>query len=253
MIYRVMTRTLVAALGICAIGWALEVIPVYRASSPIIEVSERILAGDDFTSAQLDAMRRDLVVAPGEPLLASAESGTVTIGLRRFEDQLKQEAPKAAAQGVVLTDVDELHSRALSALALAPTDSFMWLSLFWLSQHGEFVRNDLDLLRMSYSTGKNEGWIAVRRSPLALGMLGKLPDGLASQALGEFVRLLQSGLYTVAANILAGPAWPVRDRLLQQLGAVDEVDRNAFAKAIDAKDLPGIEIPLPETRPNRPF
>jgi hypothetical protein len=88
---------------------------------------------------------------------------------------------------------------------------------------------------------------------LALGMLGELPDELRSQALSEFVRLLRSGLYTDAANILAGPAWEVRDQLLKRLDEVDETDRRAFAKAVDAKDLPGVDIPLSEKRPDRPF
>jgi hypothetical protein len=246
-------RALIAAFGICAIGWALDVIPVFRASDPIIQTAQRILAGEKFSSAQLDTMKRDSAVASGKLLLASAASGAVTIRSRWLEDQLRQETSKAGSQGYAPADIDELRSRAAIALALAPTDSFMWLAAFWLSPHGQVAGKELDLLRMSYSTGGNEGWIAVRRSPLALGMLDELPDELRSQGLSEFVRLLHSGLYADAANILAGPAWAVREQLLKRLDEVDETDRTAFAKAVDAKDLPGVDIPLPEKRPDRPF
>jgi hypothetical protein len=249
MAYRRVARVLIATLGICTIAWALAVVPIYRADDPITETAQRILAGENFTTTQLDAMRRDLVAEAGRRRLASAESGDVTIRSRWLEDQLK----RGTLKGGIQEPMDELRSRVDIALARAPTDSFMWLAAFWVSQHDQVPAKDLDLLRMSYSTGANEGWIAIRRSPLALGMLGKLPDQLASQALGEFGRLLRSGFYADAANILAGPAWGVRDQLLKQLDGIDEVDRKAFAQAVDAKDLPGVEIALPTTRPNRPF
>jgi hypothetical protein len=253
MAYGVVARTLIAASGICAIGWALEVIPVYRASGSIIQTAQRILANEKFSPAQLDAMVHDLTTKSGRLLLAAAESDAVTIRCRLLEDQLKRETPEFDSQESVRSDINVLRSRAAEALARSPADSFMWLAAFWLSQRGQDAGKDLGLLRMSYSTGGNEGWIAVRRSRVALGMLDKLPDELRSQALDEFVRLLRSGLYLDAANILTGPAWEVRDQLLKRLDEVDEPERRAFAKAVDAKDLPGVVIPIPEKRPDRPF
>jgi hypothetical protein len=249
MAYRVVVRVLVATLGICSIAWALDVVPIYRADDPIIETAQRILAGEDFTPAQLDALRHDLAVRPDRLRLAAAESGSVTIRSQWLQDQLKQ----GTLRGGVQKPLDELRSRVDVALARAPTDSFMWLAAFWLSQHDQASVKDIDLLRMSYLTGGHEGWIALRRSPLALSMLGKLPDQLASQALSEFRGLLRSGFYMDAANILAGPAWGARDQLLKQLDGIDETDRKAFAEAVNAKDLPGLEIDLPRARPNRPF
>lgn len=250
---RGVVRALIVASGICPIGWAIATIPVYRADSRIIGTARRILAGDKFSSSQLEAMRRDLAAAPGKLFLASAENGAVTMRLLLLEHQLKQGTDKAGTKGVVSSDIDGLRSRIDIALGRAPTSSFVWLAGFWLSPRGQITGNDLKLLRMSYSTGPNEGWIAVRRSPLALRVLGKLPDELASRALDEFVRLIRSGFYADAANILAGPAWAVRDQLLKRLNSVDKSDREAFAKAVDAKDLPGLNIPLPEARRNRPF
>ena len=65
---------------------------------------------------------------------------------------------------------------------------------------------DLTLLRMSYWSGPNEAWIAVRRNSLALGVFPSLPGDLAEQALSEFVGLVRSGLYS-ACGKYPGWAW----------------------------------------------
>jgi hypothetical protein len=248
MIRRAALRSLIAMFGLCAIAWAADVIPIYHANVSTIQTAQRILSGDRFNSSQLRYMRAALAPLSEQPL-AIARSSSVTVRLKLLEDRLKAEPC-----GHFLSDIDDLHKGAIGALTLAPTDSFMWLAAFWLNRLcGPAAENDLDLLRMSYSTGSNEGWIAIRRSPLALSMLGKLPDELESEALGEFVGLLRSGYYADAANVLAGPAWPEHDKLLKQLDKVDESARRAFAKAVDAKGLPGVEIPVAGPRPNRPF
>lgn len=249
MIRQVVLRSLIAVFGLCAIAWAIEAMPIYHANASTIQTAQRILSGDRFNASQLRDMGAALGAPPSGQPLASARSSRVTIRLMLLEDRLKTEPCEH-----FLSDIGDLRKGVIDTLTLAPTDSFMWLSGFWLSRLcGQPLERDLDLLHMSYSTGPNEGWIAIRRSPLALGMLGKLPDELQSKALGEFVGLLRSGYFVDAANILAGPAWAERDRLLQQLTKVDESDRRAFAKAVNAKDLPGVEIPVMGERPNRPF
>jgi hypothetical protein len=248
-IRRVVLRSLIAMFGLCAIAWAVEVIPVYHANGSTIQTAQRILLGDRFTSLQVRGMRAALAAPLSDQPLASARSSSVTVRLMLLEDRLKAEPCEH-----FLSDIDDIRKGVIGALTLAPTDSFLWLSAFWLNQLcGQAGGNGLDLLHMSYSTGPNEGWIAVRRSPLALSMLGKLPDELESEALGEFVGLLRSGYYADAANVLAGPAWPEHDKLLKQLDKVDESARRAFAKAVDPKGLPGVEIPVAGPRPDRPF
>ena len=130
----------------------------------------------------------------------------------------------------------------------------MWLTDFWLKRlRGESVDRDLNLLRMSYWSGPNEGWIAVRRNPLALGVFPSLPGDLAEQALSEFVGLVRSGLYADASNILAGPGWAIHEQLLSRLVQVEEADRREFARAIASKDVGEVTVPGLEERPSRPF
>jgi len=57
------------------------------------------------------------------------------------------------------------------------------------------------------------------------------PD-IAENAVKEFVRLVGSRFFAEAADILAGPGWPIRDILLSGLGGVDQVDRQIFAEIV---------------------
>jgi hypothetical protein len=207
------------------------------------------LSGEKFNAAQLSAMKRQLNVAPARPLQASALSSAVIIRLLLLQDQLK-----AGNRQPPASDLVELQMVVSAALAQSPTSSFMWLTDLWLNRlRGEPADGDLNLLRMSYWSGPNEAWIAVRRNPLALGIFPSLPGELAEQALSEFVRLVRSGLYTDASNILAGPGWTIHEQLLGRLVQVDEADRRRFAKALASKDLEGVTVPGVDERPSRPF
>ena len=102
----------------------------------------------------------------------------------------------------------------------------------------------LGFLRESYRLGPNEGWIMVTRNRLALTIFPSLPADLADQSLDEFARLLQPGFVSYAADILTGPGWPLRDRLLARIETAPEPQRRALAEILrdrgyDAK-VPGI-------------
>ena len=57
-------RGFIAIFGICAIAWAIDVIPIYRAEAPLAGAGQAILSGDKFNAAQLGAMKRQLDAAP---------------------------------------------------------------------------------------------------------------------------------------------------------------------------------------------
>jgi hypothetical protein len=241
-------RTLVALFGICAIAWAISVIPIYHTGAPLAETSERILSGDKFNATQLGVIKSQLDAAPPRPFKASASSGAVVIRLLLLEDQLKVpgRSPSAA-------DLDELEKIVGATLAQSPASSFIWLTDFSLKRlRGEPTDNDLNLLRMSYWSGPNEGWIAIRRNRLALGNFPRLPSELAEKAVSEFVGLVRSGLYADASNILLGPGWPIREKLLNRIAQIDQVDRREFAKMLASKNA-DVVVPGEDLRPSRPF
>ena len=230
-------RIFVAIFGICAIAWATDVIPTYRRDAPYTGIAERILSGDKFTAAQLEAMRRQLDGTPVRPAQASALSGATVMRLLLLEDGMKADNRQPSA-----SDLADLQMAVSATLSQSPTHSFVWLADFWLKRR-QVDAVDFNLLGMSYWSGPNEAWIALRRNPMALGVFQSLPTDLADQTLSEFAGLVRSGLYADAANILAGPGWAVHEQLLSHLVLVDEAARRSFASVLDSKNLDHVSVP----------
>jgi hypothetical protein len=144
--------------------------------------------------------------------------------------------------------MSETDGMILKSLANAPTDPFLWTILFWLenTQNG-FKRARLNYLQMSYLLGPNEGWIAVKRNRLAVAIFPSFPPDIAENAVSEFSRLIGSGFFVEAADILGGPGWPIRETLLSGLKDVDELNRQTFAKIVYSLGydvmVPGIDRP----------
>jgi hypothetical protein len=243
-------RSFIAMFGVCAIAWAIDVILVYRTDAPLAGAVQRILSGDKFNAAQLSAMKSQLDAAPAaRPLRPSALSDAAVIRLLLLEDELKAGNRQPSAP-----DLIELQMYVSAALAQSPTNSFMWLTDLWLERlRGELADGDLNLLRMSYWSGPNEAWIAIRRNPLALSLFPSLPNELAEQAMSEFVGLVRSGFYLEASDILTGPGWAVHEKLLSRLVQLDEADRRRFARILVSRDLDGVTVPGVDEPPSRPF
>lgn len=240
-------RSFIAIFGICAVAWAIDVIPTYRMDAPYEGIAERILSGDKFNAAQLNAMRSQLDAAQVRPTQASALSGAAVIRLLLLEDGMKTGTQQPSA-----SDLADLQMTASATLSQSPTNSFVWLVDFWLKRR-QVDSADFNFLRMSYWSGPKEAWIAVKRNALALNAFPALPKDLAEETLSEFAGLVRSGLYADAANILAGPGWQVREMLLHGLARLDEGDRRRFARALEKKNLEEVVVPGVEERPTRPF
>ena len=114
-----------------------------------------------------------------------------------------------------------------SSLSCAPADPFLWLALYSVevTENG-FKPDYLKYLRLSYRLGPQEGWIALKRNPLAFAVFQQLPPDLGENAVNEFVAmLLESRFIDQAAEILIGPAWPERELILSQVAQHSRNDR----------------------------
>lgn len=158
-------------------------------------------------------------------------------------------------------DLDAFEKSLNAALAANPNSSFLWLMRYRLEslRNGDSDRA-LSFLRMSYLYGPNEGWIVLRREPVALRNFSRLPPELADQVLAEFSLLVKSSYHVYAADLIAGPGWAVHDKLLGTLATASEPVRRAFAKVLSSKELDGVKVPgiaeRPtgiDDRPIRPF
>lgn len=237
-----MARSITIAVGICVIAWSFSVFPVFRLQAPLSDAEQRILSAENFNGAQLDAIRWQLTKSQERQFSPSGSISNAVIRLRLLERELQQ------AGRIETPDLPDTEKAVLAALAISPTNSYMWLAEYWLRhRRGEPASDELQLLDMSYRTGPNEAWIAQRRNPIALSAFASLPKELAERPVSEFAGMVRSGLQADAANILAGPGWPAREVLVHGLAKLDESDRRRFARALEAKDLeedvvvPGLE------------
>lgn len=233
------TRVLVAVCGILSIGWAISSLLVYRAEGTLATAANDVLQGEKFSQEQLSQLRHTLDATPFSSIRPSVLRDVAIIRLRLVEEST---APSTA-------DIDDFEKALTAAVAGNPNSSLLWLMEYRLEglRNGDSDRA-LKFLGMSYLSGPNEGWIAVRREPIALHDFARLPPELAQLVVAEFSRLVQSGFYMVAANIVAGPGWAIHERLLGELAPVWEPVRRAFAKVLDSKDLDGATVPGIDTR-----
>jgi hypothetical protein len=113
---------------------------------------------------------------------------------------------------------------------------------------------------MSYELGPYEGWVAVKRCPIALTAFSALPRDLAERAISEFVGLVHWGLDSDAADIALGPGRPLRSVLFPRLKGLKYDQRRAFANLIYRRDVddvlvpgvapPSVKIPAPVLPPD---
>jgi hypothetical protein len=244
---RVVARTLTCLLGLAAVAWGGFEFPQFWRQAPLDHVASEVLQGHIFTipllmdeAGQLEASEKSSFCNP------TAQRDAAVIRLAIVDNLMAENKTRTSAYAA-------LNQATRTALACAPTDSFAWLTLFWLDVKGHgFTPTNAVFLRLSYAEGPNEGWIALRRNRLAMALFSRLPSDLADDAVDEFVKLVNTGaLYSETAAIFAGASPVVQKRLVDALGAAKPIPREIFAKTIYDKgmdlDIPGVE------KPSRPW
>jgi hypothetical protein len=237
--YTLLVRSFFFILGCVAAWWGIVAFSVFWQQSSAERVASRIIAGYAFRAnilgQQLPIIERSAYCRP-----AAVQSAAI-IRLRMVETAISNREH-------IVESLDSLGNAVRRSLSCAPADPFLWLVLWWIenTQNG-FRLDDLQYLRMSYRLGPNEGWIALKRSRLAFSIFEQLPDDLTEDAMNEFIGLLRSQLYGQAVEILTGPAWHVRNVVLDRLKDLPRRTRENFAKALNAQGyddlvVPGIEI-----------
>lgn len=234
-----LTRAFTATFGICSIAWAISSLSAYQAEASFVNPARGILSGESYSIERLNVLKRQLDVIPAKLLRSSALNDVAVIRLRLVEGELATGSHQIAAPSLA-----NLEAAATAALAQSPRNSFLWLIEYWIRDlRGGATAGDLQFLRMSYLSGPNEAWIALRRNPIALSVFSSLPPEIANRVLSEFEGLVRSNFYQEASNIIAGPGWAVHEKLLSRLVQIKEADRRAFAKVLASKNLEGAVVP----------
>lgn len=244
-----LVRALVCLVGIGAVAWGGSLLPLFWRQASLSQIASELLQGDTFKIQTLEDETRRAEAGEQSSFCNPTDLHDVVV----LRLAILNEAITAKNQKLIETAYSSLSDSTRSALFCAPTDSFAWLTLFWLDvvKRG-FQPDNANYLRLSYSLGPNEGWVALRRSRLAIAMFGRLPADLSNDAIDEFVKLVDTeSLYPETVAIFASAAPAVQSRLVEDLKSAKPIPRQTFARTLYEKgfniDIPGVD------RPARPW
>ena len=241
-------RAFLVVFSCVAIWWGAVTFPVFRVDSPIERIATHIIAGAPFKSEILQQQLPTVTsIEKAGYCHAPALRSAAIIQLRMLETAIS-----GNDRQYVAAHLQPMRDVIRSSLSCAPADPFLWLVLYWVAntESGSTAKY-LNYMQMSYRLGPNEGWIALKRNPLAFQVFKQLPPELAQSAVDEFISLVESRFYEQAAEIFVGAAWPEHDLILSHLAGVNDQDRQLFADALHRHgsdiDVPG--VPRRDQRP----
>jgi hypothetical protein len=240
--YILLARSFFVVLGCIAVCWGVIGFQIFLRDSSIEQMATRIIAGDTFKIETLtqqlptiDSIKRSAYCHP-----AALRSAAI-IRLRMVEVAV---SAKDRPHG---EDLKSLGDVIRSSLSCAPADPFLWLALYWVEVTENGTKPDyLNYLRLSYQLGPHEGWIVLKRNPLAFGTFQQLPPDLRENVIDEFVAMVRDNKFSEkAGETFIGPAWPERELILSHLNRLSDSERQGFADALYRRgytNVPGIGL-----------
>jgi hypothetical protein len=211
-------RAFALAIGVLASVYGFLELPALQEESVLKSIAGRILAGEIYKPEILlkQAALVDLAQQPEVCRPVRVRSGAV-IRLRIAEISDTPTLP--AAPNRTKLAVEAIRR----SLACSPSDPFFWLALYALEPG-----SPSDYLATSYRYGPNEGWIALKRNPVAFANFDELPNELRDAAVQEFLKILKMETYDDALKIFVGPAWDKRELILSRIDQLPLRQRQQF-------------------------
>jgi hypothetical protein len=226
--------------GLVGIVWGVSEFPALRQESTIKKIADRILVGDVYKFEIL--LKQSSIVAPTQnpelcrPLTVRS-AAVIRLRLAEISDN------SALGPATVRTNLAVEAIR--QSLACSPADPFFWLALYALEPSAP-----LNYLTASYRLGPNEGWIALKRNPVAFANFDELPEDLRRIVVQEFVRIVEMDTIDDAMKIFVGPAWDNRELILSQMDRVPLEQRLQLQAALTRA---GYDVLVPGTRFDGPL
>jgi hypothetical protein len=236
---RLSLRASAMLVGLVGIAWGVLEFPALRQESTIKKIADRILVGDVYKYDIL--LKQSSLVAPTqrpEPCHPLTVRSAAVIRLRLAEISDNAVGPAPVRTNLA---VDAIRQ----SLACSPADPFFWLALYALEPSAP-----LNYLTASYRLGPNEGWIALKRNPVAFANFDELPDDLRRMVVQEFLRIVEMETFGDAIKIFVGPAWDNRELILSQMDQVPLRQREKFQEALAGA---GYDVLVPGTRFDGPL
>ncbi len=239
-------RAVCLCLGAAACFWSAAVLPVFIRSVGLEELANRVVSGDSYQMETLVGLKPRLAAVEQAPACRGADMRSAAV--IRF--RVAEETMLSGERQDIDKDLQALRQSLRQALSCTPSDAFLWFALYWATMNLDgFGSEPMNYLRMSYQLGPNEAWIAARRCPGALAILDVLPPDIQQAAIAEFLVLIRAPLVDTAINILTGPGWHVKDRLLSAIATLPLRTRENLDHQLRAR---GFEIAIEGVAPPRP-
>jgi hypothetical protein len=220
--------------GLIGIAWGVSEFPALRQESTIKKIADRILVGDVYKYEIL--LKQSSLVEPTQrPELCRPLTVRSAAVIRLRLAEISDNAALGPAPVRTNLAVDAIRQ----TLACSPADPFFWLALYALEPSAP-----LNYLTASYRLGPNEGWITLKRNPVAFANFDELPDDLRRMVVQEFLRIVEMDTIGDAVKIFVGPAWDNRELILSQMDQVPLPRRQKFQAALTSA---GYDVRVPGT------
>jgi len=221
-------QALSIAISCAAFAWCVYLLPKSEDIDKFLYLKDQLLRSDVYEPAQAKLTYDELESVGLGNCEADAQTALLLLQLHLAENSLRTGA--AAQFDEQLNDLTVHVSRALSC---APRLSYLWLLYFWSQTlSGLLDKRSIEILAMSYETGPNEGWIAIRRNASAMAVVPLAPDQLAKRIIKEFGLLVRDGFLREAAASYSVAAFPVRSALQTELFRLNNFRQTEFWKAV---------------------
>ena len=231
---RLSLRASAMLVGLVGIVWGVSEFPALRQESTIKKIADRILVGDVYKYEIL--LKQSSLVQPTQrPELCRPLTVRSAAVIRLRLAEISENSALGPAPVRTNLAVDAIRQ----SLACSPADPFFWLALYALEPSAP-----LNYLTVSYRLGPNEGWIALKRNPVAFANFDELPDDLRRIVVREFVRIVEMDTIDDAVKIFVGPAWDQRELILSQMDQVPLRQRQRFQAALTSA---GYDVLVPGT------
>jgi hypothetical protein len=238
--YRLSLRASAMLVSLIGIAWGVSEFSALRQESTIKKIADRILVGDVYKyeillkqASLVDPAQRPELCRP----LTVRSAAVIRLRLAEISDN--------AALGPAPVRTNLAVDAIRQSLACSPADPFFWLASYALEPSAP-----LNYLTASYRLGPNEGWIALRRNPMAFANFDELPEELRGIVVQEFLRIVEMETFGDAIKIFVGPAWDYRELILSQMDRVPLPQRQGFQAALTSA---GYDVLVPGTRFDGPL
>lgn len=187
------------AAALVGLAWSVTIFPVAVKTSRLEFIAADMLASRTF---EPDRLARIVAYArsfdPARGCLGNAPTERAVVTYYAAGDAVANKS--GASPAPAIAEAKAANEAALRCSVYQPQ---LWLQLFWLATVDGTPPDAraLELLRLSYRFGPNEGWVSSYRSRVALRNYDELSPDLQETARREFVLLVRDNPRRAATTI----------------------------------------------------